>query len=150
MEVHHVAGLLHFSGAEDAMSFTRDTDGAISTNGTPEVPHGFERYESEFSRPRSVDLQSLPDGTVLTMHTRNTCYRMLVLDGWARRVQITGGRLFADTTEAEVVGAKGEEGVRHGAIVEGLQLELSTRHGPVITSMVETVAVHKGISAPTI
>jgi hypothetical protein len=132
------------------MSSTRETK-AEMTNPTSELPHGFERYESEFSHPRLVALPLLPDGTVLTLHTRNTCYRMLVVDGWARRVQITGGRMFADSTEAEVVGAKDEHGVRHGGtIVEGLQLELSTPHGPVITSMVESVAVHKGITAPTV
>lgn len=102
---------------------------------------GVDFFESDPAHSRSVALPLLLAGTLLTIHTRNTLYRMLVLDGSARRVLITGGWLFPESTEAEVIGATDDDGVKVGWIVEGLQLELSTDWGPVITSMVESVGV---------
>jgi hypothetical protein len=90
---------------------------------------------------RSVSLPLLLPQTRITVRTRNTCYRMRVLDGAARRVLITGGKLFPESTEAEVVGARDDDDVKAGWIVEGLQLELATDRGPVVTSMVESVTV---------
>ena len=82
-------------------------------------------------------------GTQITVHTRNTCYRMEVMDGSARRVMISGGLLFPQGAEVEVIGATDDEGVRVGWIVEGLQLELSTVRGPVLTSIVESLSVRQ-------
>jgi hypothetical protein len=100
-----------------------------------------EPVESEFTSAHSVALALLSAGTVVTIQTRNTCYRMQVVDGSTRRVLITGGRLFPDSTEVEVVGAADEEHVRVGWMVEGLQVELSTRRGPVLTSVVQSLSV---------
>lgn len=91
----------------------------------------------------SVALPVLAPGTQITAHTRNTCYRMEVMDGPARRVMITGGLLFPQGAEVEVIGATDDEGVRAGWIVEGLQIELSTVRGPVLTSIVESLSVRQ-------
>src|SRR5262245_37437234 len=88
-----------------------------------------------------VALPSLAAGTLVTVNTRNTCYRLQVVDGSARRVLITGGLLFPSSTEVEVIGASDDAGVRDGFVVEGLQLELSTSRGPILTSMVVTLTV---------
>jgi hypothetical protein len=66
---------------------------------------------------------------------------MVVVDGTERRVRITGGRLFPESTDAQVIGAIDDESVKGGWIVEGFQLELSTPRGPVLTSVVEAVDV---------
>jgi hypothetical protein len=99
------------------------------------------QLESDPSRFRTVALPLLLPGTLLTLHTRNTCYRLVVVDGSERRVQITGGKLFSESTDAEVIGAVDEEEVKAGWIVEGFQLELLTGRGPVLTSTVESVDV---------
>jgi hypothetical protein len=103
--------------------------------------HGLEHLESDPARFRCVALPLLLPGTALTLHTRNTCYRMVVVDGSERRVQITGGKLFPESTDAQVVGAIDDENVKAGWIVEGFQLELTTQRGPVLTSTVESVDV---------
>jgi hypothetical protein len=100
----------------------------------------FEHQEAD-PRFRCVALPLLLPGTALTLHTRNTCYRMVVVDGSERRVQITGGKLFPESTDAQVVGAIDDENVKAGWIVEGFQLELTTQRGPVLTSTVESVDV---------
>ena len=109
--------------------------------GDMETIPALHQLESDPSRFRTVALPLLLPGTLLTLHTRNTCYRLVVVDGSERRVQITGGRLFSETTDAEVIGAIDEEEVKVGWIVEGFQLELLTGRGPVLTSTVESVDV---------
>ena len=106
------------------------------------ITKSLERVESG-SAP-SVALPLLSPGTHITVHTRNTCYRMEVMDGSARRVMISGGLLFPQGDEVEVIGATDDEGVRVGWIVEGLQIELSTVRGPVLTSIVESLSVRQG------
>jgi hypothetical protein len=97
--------------------------------------------ESDPARFRCVALPLLLPGTVLTLNTRNTCYRLMVVNGSERRVTITGGKLFQESTEAELIGAVDDESVKVGWVVEGFQLELLTARGPVLTSTVESVDV---------
>jgi hypothetical protein len=97
--------------------------------------------ESDPSRFRCVALPLLLPGTVLTLNTRNTCYRLMVVDGSDRRITISGGKLFQESTEAELIGAVDDESVKVGWVVEGFQLELLTARGPVLTSTVESVDV---------
>ena len=107
-----------------------------------DVTKSLERVESG-SPSLSVALPLLSRGTHITVHTRNTCYRMEVIDGSARRVMISGGLLFPQGDEVEVIGATDDEGVRVGWIVEGFQIELSTVRGPVLTSIVESLSVRQ-------
>jgi hypothetical protein len=91
---------------------------------------------------RSVALPLLVAGTLVTVHTRNTVYRLVVVDGSSLRVAVTGGRLFQHSTEAAVLGAIDDDGnPKIGWIEEGRRLELHTDSGPVITSVVESVGV---------
>ena len=107
-----------------------------------DITKNLERVEAG-SPSLSVALPSLSPGTHITVHTRNTCYHMEVMDGSARRVMISGGLLFPQGDEVEVIGAADDEGVRVGWIVEGLQIELSTVRGPVLTSIVESLSVRQ-------
>ena len=92
-------------------------------------------------RFRSVALPLLLPGTLLTLNSGDTSYRMEVINGSQRRVKISGGKLFPESTEAELIGATDDEGVKVGWIVEGFQLELLTDRGPVLTAIVESIAV---------
>ncbi len=109
--------------------------------GTSDLAPRLEHLESDPARFRCVALPLLLPGTSLTLHTRNTCYRLVVVDGSDRRVRITGGKLFPESTDAQVVGAIDDESVKAGWIVEGFQLEFTTNRGPVLTSTVESVDV---------
>jgi hypothetical protein len=100
-----------------------------------------DHIEFEPTQGRCIALPSMSVGSVITINTRNTCYQMQVLDGSARRVLITGGLLFPRATEVEVIGASDDAGVRNGFIVEGMQLELATPRGPILTSTVLSLSV---------
>ena len=94
-----------------------------------------------------VDVPSLAAGTVLNVHTRNSHYRMVVLDGADRRVRISGGWVFPEATDVRVSGAtEGGSALKLGWIGEGLRLELSTEAGPVTTSPVQSVVVEESSS----
>jgi len=69
-----------------------------------DITKSLERIESG-AASLSVALPLLSPGTQITAHTRNTCYQMEVMDGPARRVLISGGLLFPQGAEVEVIGA---------------------------------------------
>lgn len=106
-----------------------------------------DHVEFEPTQARCVALPSVSAGQVITINTRNTCYHMQVLDGSARRVLITGGLLFPTATEVEVIGASDDDGVRNGFVVEGMQLELATPRGPILTSTVLSLSVDAAAAA---
>jgi hypothetical protein len=114
---------------------------AIHNIDVPGITPTLDQIESDPSRFRSVALPLLLPGTLVTLHTRNTCYRLVVIDGSERRVEISGGKLFSESTAAELIGAIDDDGVKVGWIVEGFQLELLTERGPVLTSTVESLDV---------
>ena len=110
-------------------------------NAATSVP-SFEFLESVPQARHPVAVPMLLPGTVVTVRTRNTLYRLKVVDGPTRQVSICGGRLFPVDTEVHLVGAlDGDEGTKVGWIVEGLQLQLMSSDGPVVTSVVEGVDV---------
>ena len=114
---------------------------AIHDVDAPGLSPSLDQVESDPGRFRSLALPLLLPGTHVTLHTRNTCYRLVVIDGSERRIHISGGKLFPENVEAELIGAADDEGVKIGWIVEGFQLELLTARGPVLTSTVESVDV---------
>jgi hypothetical protein len=95
------------------------------------------------SRPsRRTAIPLLLSGTVISIQTRNSRYRVVVVDGTARQVTIKGGWVFPEETEVTVVGASDGDGeVESGWIAEGLRLCLSTDRGPVVTSPVDSITV---------
>ncbi len=107
----------------------------------PTVPN-FEFLDAVPEARHPVALPLLLPGTMVTLRTKNTLYRLTVVDGPERQISICGGRLFQRNTDVQLIGAlDGEEGVKLGWIVEGLQLQLMTTAGPVITSIVQSVEV---------
>jgi hypothetical protein len=107
----------------------------------PDLSPNLHEVDSDPGRFRSVALPLLLSGTAITLNTRNTCYRVVVVDGSERQITITGGKLFPESTDAELIGAVDDESVKVGWIVEGFQLELRTSRGPILTSTVESVDV---------
>ena len=113
---------------------------AIRNVEMPTLTPSLDHVGSDSNR-RSVALPLLLPGTLVILRTRNTCYRLVVIDGSERRVQISGGKLFPQSTDVELIGALDDEGVKVGWIVQGFQLELLSERGPILTSSVESVDV---------
>ena len=120
----------------------RDFDSLESSSGpleplsdTPNSPGG------EPSSGPGVLVDALPQNARIIITTRNSCYRVVVIEGADRRVQITGGKLFPDATEMILEGAvTGGGAIKPGWISVGLRVALSTGLRRITTSCVESVA----------
>lgn len=88
-----------------------------------------------------VAIQSLPAGTALTVVTRNTEYRLLVIEG-EQLTSIRGGRLFPDWTAAHLLGSTaGGSALKIGWLAVGLQIELKVCGRVFLTSPVASIAI---------
>jgi hypothetical protein len=98
-----------------------------------------------YAEPGEVDgigIESLEAGDVLIVRTRNSTYRLEVLDPARRDVLLSGGAYFARPTEVRLGGAtEGGGTLKVGWIGVGLQLEIASGHQRTTTSCVESVTV---------
>lgn len=109
---------------------------------TPDQP------DSESSGRPGILVDALPPNARIIVTTRNSRYRLVVIDGAARRVAITGGKLFPDATEMLLEGATTDAGViEPGWISVGVPVTLSTGLRRITTSRVESVAFERVSSA---
>jgi hypothetical protein len=89
-----------------------------------------------------IDLRLLPAGTRLSVNTRNSRYRLLMLDGSGCHALVQGGRYFCEETDADIVGATFDGSSRRvGWICSGLGLEVSVRGKRIVTSRVRAINV---------
>jgi len=88
-----------------------------------------------------VALASLDPGTILDVTTRNSCYRVTVLDNEGRAV-IVGGTWFQEPTEVRLEGSTaGGRALRIGWISAGLRLEMTIGPRTITTSAIRSVRV---------
>ena len=91
-----------------------------------------------------VALEALEPDTVLIVRTRYSSYRLVVLDGAERRVLLTGGSHFPESTEVRVDGATaGGSSLKIGWIGVGLRLEMTAGRRRITTSRVESVTIER-------
>lgn len=89
-----------------------------------------------------VALQSFEAGTVLNVITRNSTYRVVVVDPVQQRVLVTGGRLFPERTEVRLEGATaGGSVLKIGWIGTGLRVEMLVGRQRITTSCVQSVTI---------
>jgi len=89
-----------------------------------------------------VDVRELAAGTIVTVRTRHSRYRLVMLDPNAPRMLVSGGDWFPVPTEAQLVGATcGGSMLKPGWIGVGLKLELRHRDRRITTSPVAALTV---------
>jgi len=97
-------------------------------------------YES--GCPGGIDFHSLDAGAVVNVHTKYSCYRLVVVEPKAERALVTGGRLFPESTKVRIEGATaGGTEIRPAWIGVGLRLEMSNGSSRVTTSVVQSVTI---------
>jgi hypothetical protein len=103
-----------------------------------------DRLALQFGDRDGVMLRDLQPGTVVSVITRHTAYRLVVLDGVEQRVTLCGGR-FPEDTEVRVDGATtGGSILKAGWIGIGLRLELWQDHRRILTSHVRSLSIVSG------
>jgi len=89
-----------------------------------------------------VDVRELAAGTIVSVRTRNSCYRLVIVEPETQHVLVSGGHWFPEPTEARVVGATGGGSMlKPGWIGAGLRLELRNMNRPITTSTVDAVTI---------
>jgi len=89
-----------------------------------------------------VNIRFLLPGTVLTVDTVNSSYRIVVLNGKTGLVTMQGGELFPQPTDVRIEGSTaGGSELRVGWIELGLRLEFFVWHRRIVTSPVRGITV---------
>ena len=89
-----------------------------------------------------VNVRELAAGTIVIVRTRNSCYRLEMVEPETQRVLIRGGAWFTEPTEAQLVGATGGGSMLKPAwIGVGLRVELRHMNQPITTSPVDAVTI---------
>jgi len=120
-----------------------------SDNGAEFVPRcgTSESFSVEAGDEDGIAIQSLEPGTTLIVQTRNSEYRVVVLDGTDLDVIVMGGQLFQDATRVRLGGATaGGSLLKIGWIGVGLRVELSVGGRRIITSPVRSITT-EGVRA---
>ena len=89
-----------------------------------------------------VDVRELAAGAIVSVRTRNSCYRLVIVEPESQRVLVSGGDWFPESTEVHLVGSTGGGSMlKPGWIGVGLRLELRHTTRPITTSPVEAVTI---------
>jgi hypothetical protein len=105
------------------------------------------------ARAEGIALGSLDAGTSLILHTRNSEYRLTVLDGERGEVLLKGGLLFPEDTEACILGSAAQGALKIRWLGIGLRMEISTHGRTISTSPVQSLTIehaHGSSAAPAV
>jgi hypothetical protein len=96
-----------------------------------------------------LQLEALPALRSLQIQTRNTDYRIVVIDGRRGDVLVTGGRFFPTPTRARLNGATlGGSLLKWRGVYCGFRLELQIGTQVVVTTRVKTVTLAAEAASP--
>jgi hypothetical protein len=101
---------------------------------------------SEFAQQpgcfEGLSLSTLAAGTIISINTRRSQYRVVLIDPRQGRALVTGAVWFPEPTEVRLVGATaGGSMLKTGWIGIGLKLEMSVGRQRITTSRVRSVTV---------
>jgi hypothetical protein len=107
-------------------------------------PQPLEAFAHESGCSDGVDFPSLDIGTVVNVHTRYSCYRLVVIDPGEKRALVKGGQFFVESTEVRIEGATaGGTAIKRGWIGIGLRLEMLNLDKRITTSVVQSLTIER-------
>jgi hypothetical protein len=96
-----------------------------------------------------VAIESLDPGTSLTVRTRNSEYRLMVVDGKRRQVFVRGGLQVPENTRACFHGSTaGGSALKSGWLGVGLRMELLIGRREISTSRVQSITIEQPHTSP--
>jgi len=91
-----------------------------------------------------VQIEQMEETQRLLVRTRNSLYEITVTDRWSGEIVVRGGQFFPRATLAWLAGATfGGSILKLRGIYIGLQMEIHTDDGPLLTTRVKMIAVEK-------
>lgn len=112
---------------------------------------GWRENENETSDLNDILLESLSPFDTILLHTRNTEYRILLIDPKIGRALVEGGEFLLEPSEALLRGSAvpGAE-FKAGSICLGSRLEMLFNKRVVITSPIQSVQVKHSAAAESV
>jgi hypothetical protein len=105
----------------------------------------FDDFAAKSEDERGVTIESLDVGTVLTVGTKHSCYRFVILDPATKLARVTGGSLFPEPTDVRIDGATiGGSMIKAGWVGVGLRMEFTIGRRRITTSRVKFLSVDDG------
>ncbi len=89
--------------------------------------------------PSDLDIGALKAGEQVTVRTRNSIYRLVVLCPTERKVLIRGGNFFRSSIEATLLGSSSMQKFQVGRIARRSSLKILANGCGYITSPVEAI-----------
>ena len=106
-------------------------------------------FSREVSAAAGVGLAELEALTVLRVTTRNSLYRVVVVEPPRQRIMIQGGEHFPQLTEARLCGASlGGSMLKVSWLGCGLRMELAFADQRIVTSPVRSIEVERSAGLP--
>jgi len=91
-----------------------------------------------------VQIEQMDEMQRLLVRTRNSSYEITVLDGCTGEIVVRGGQFFPRATLARLVGATfGGSILKLRGIYVGMQMEIHSEAGPLLTTRVKMIAVEE-------
>lgn len=90
----------------------------------------------------ALDITQLHEGSVVTVGTRNSTYRLTIRDSEHRLAEIEGGQFLAEPVVGSIEGTPFEDGpIQTGIIQPGMRLEIIANNQRIVTSPVRSLDV---------
>ena len=100
-----------------------------------------EGFSTESNERTGLAIQSVDEGTAITVKTRHSRYRLVVLDRRQHLVCAEGG-IFTEPTVVRISGATfGGTALKVGWILEGLRVEFGIGAKQIVSSPVQSVVI---------
>jgi len=129
--------------------FPHDSQVPVSRDSQVMPPIGtLDEFVHDSGCENGVTVSDLEPGTRITVATKNSTYRLDVIDGARGRAIVIGGSVFPELTEVRIEGATdGGCSIKSGWIGVGLRLELTNGMRRITTSRVQAVEINRPLAS---
>jgi hypothetical protein len=128
----------------DLVSGTSHTSTLKVSSGTAQAVGTMDRFVDASLASAGVHISELCPLTDLAVRTRNSVYRILVIDPHTSRVVVQGGQFFPLRTEATLSGSTlGGSCLKMRWIGEGFCMEVRAEDMTIVTSPVRAIEVQE-------
>lgn len=128
---------------------TDSTIGPAPLVDTEPVAVALEDFAAATDRAAGINLRALGSLDSVEVRTRNSTYRITVVDAAESRVLVSGGAFFPTPVVVTISGASlGGSMLKRGFILRGFQFEILTGRDRIVTTRVRDIQVNAPGATP--
>jgi hypothetical protein len=125
------------------------TIGRAPSTATEPVAIALEDFAAATDRAAGINLRALTSLDSVEVDTRNSTYRITVVNALESRVLVSGGAFFPTPSLATISGASlGGSMLKRGVILNGFQFEILTGRDRIVTTRVREIRVNPPGATP--